>query len=470
MEFTGCVYETPCASKTDVEWRVDAKSGSRYPIDLTRAELAGMELVGLPVRVEHMDRPEHKSVYNNEVGTVTGVSTDPATGKTDVTYVLHDNTAGLVAKTLTKNGTIKDLSLNHSYFPDTQAVVPVEISLCAQGARKGTHIYKQPPIIGIKASANDTPTANSRAPMASNEQTAVAAVTAPPQAMDASTSDQQPAAPEHGGEPAAAAAPAPEVAAPKNPPTGATHIEFLETIGDKVGDPTLVKELYDRVGNLMKYGAQKNESARELQMKLDVLEDANNRIKENNSQTAEQMIAVMNDLYRQFSPANVMSDNAAQEASKALVESPHLLKALQGVPVMASAITINASSKAQVDKQMQNDALQRQLMESKAAVALYEKQLGTMNSEVSLWAPSEQPQQQQQPQQQPQQQQQQPVQVAASGATLHHKRARTSGSAGLLPNWVREQCGNYQEASYQPQKIYGSDFEHPERMRSGATA
>ena len=46
MEYTGCVYEAPAASPADVEWRTDAETGQRFPWDLTRDQISGMEFRG----------------------------------------------------------------------------------------------------------------------------------------------------------------------------------------------------------------------------------------------------------------------------------------------------------------------------------------------------------------------------------------------------------------------------------------
>ena len=121
MEFSGCVYADPKTRVEEKEWRVDESSGVRFPFDLTRDELAGMNLVDLPMRIEHT---ENDKVYENEVGRVVDVARDPSTGYTAVKWRLHDNAAGLTAKTLTEKGTIRELSLGHEYDASTGRVTP----------------------------------------------------------------------------------------------------------------------------------------------------------------------------------------------------------------------------------------------------------------------------------------------------------------------------------------------------------
>ena len=438
MEFAGCVYADPRSCSREVQW-AESDDGRKYPVDLTRAELAAMDLVGLPVRIEHQARPEHAAIYNNEVGRVTGCRVDPATGKTDVTYTLHDNPAGHTAKTLTKLGTIRELSLHHRFFPDTGAVEPVEISLCEKGARNGTCIYKGLSDCGNKVTQETPPPISAKMS---------AATVAPPSAEGNNASDKP--------QVAAEASEAPKEAAPAKPaaPVQLSHVEFLETIGSHIKDPQLTKELFDRYGKVMQFGAKQGETAKNLQVKLDALEEANTKIRENNAVSAEQMIAVMNDMYRKWSPSTVMTEDCAKEASQVLVDNPSLMDAFRGVPIMASAITQSSVKREKSEAQEENNLLHTQLQKSKASLAMYEQQITAMNGNAELW---------QTPAYAPPLQQQQPIAVECSAGT---KRLRTGApdAGGLVPAWLRESCGQYEGDSFQQQKIHSNDFTNPDRI------
>ena len=231
--FTGCVYNDPRERPEDVEWVLDPVTNERsHPWDLTKAQIRGMDLSNLPVMIEHMDSPEHKDVYGNEVGRTISSSIDPVTGKTDITYRLHDTHAGFAAKTLTKLGSIKELSLHHTYYPSTGQVTAIEVSLCAKGARSGTQIYKG----GTNSSKNSSVKKTSFVDICASDK------------MDTSQV-QQPTLMAEGSEPPyaqEAAQQAPQQAAPQ------TTLEFWEDIASKVEDKEKQKEMYDRIGGYMK--------------------------------------------------------------------------------------------------------------------------------------------------------------------------------------------------------------------------
>ena len=440
MEFEGCIYDTPCKSPEEFEWQVDAVTGKRYTNDLTCQQLSTMPLVGLPVRIEHQDRKEHKSIYNNEVGTVTEAHIDPKSGRTTVRYTLHDNPAGFTAKTLTNTGTIRDLSLHHRFYPDTGVVQPVEISLCTQGARKGTHIYKDPRKCGLNKEQNSTsnpvaiPVTMSEPVKEKDAPADAPVVDVTEEVAQQNTLGEQPAPAE------------PDSDAPAQ---ATSNQDFLEVVSKHVKDPAVLNELYSRFGNLMKYGCDQGEIAKELKIKLSALEEANKKITENNAQTAEQMIAVMNDLYRRFSPDCVQNEDCLKEASKELGENPNLMNMLRGMPVMASAISLSTSrnTTAAQEHETATIAMQKDLQNSKATVAMYEKQIGSMQGFTSdpLWEPAAKPVSvvEQSP-------------AVAVVCSAGNKRQRSSS---LVPNWLRAQCGEYQEANYNQQKVFDNDFD-----------
>lgn len=64
-EYTGCVYADPCETAAEVTWRRDPVTGRDFPWDLTRAQMAKLDLKNLPVRLEHVERDN--SAYDNQV-------------------------------------------------------------------------------------------------------------------------------------------------------------------------------------------------------------------------------------------------------------------------------------------------------------------------------------------------------------------------------------------------------------------
>ena len=226
-----------------------------------------------------------------------------------------------------------------------------------------------------------------------------------------------------------------------------SHESFLEKISGALSnaDPALQKELWDRYGGLMKESIQMREQVNKLEESNKLLKETNDKISENHKVTAEQMIKVMDDLYKKFAPAVQLSDETRKEATKELSQNPNLLEVLRSVPVMASAIQQRdvQSVKSTVDVTKHNEALQKGLAESRAAVAYYEKTLSGMHSEPpKIWeAPKEAPV---------------AVAVNASGSK---KRA-----ASVVPDWLRAEAGRYDDAAFGGQKIYKNDYNHPERL------
>lgn len=139
-EFSGCLYETPTADGGERDWRLDPVSGEKYPFDLTLSEVKSMSIEGVPIRLEHVEEGFERG---DEVGRVTEVCVHPVTGYTACKFTLHDTIAGRSTAELIKNDTLRSLSLGHDYDFSTGATTAKEVSICFEGARKGTHLYKQ---------------------------------------------------------------------------------------------------------------------------------------------------------------------------------------------------------------------------------------------------------------------------------------------------------------------------------------
>ncbi|KAK3282971.1 hypothetical protein CYMTET_9317 [Cymbomonas tetramitiformis] len=129
MRFRGCIYADPPRKR----------QGVSDITEITMEELQELDLVGLPVCVEH-GGPQR--------GVVESQNTDPVSGYTTVDYRLFDDVAGETLAALTRTGRLRDLSLCHNIYPDDSKPMiewekePVEVSLCMRGGRPGTHIFR----------------------------------------------------------------------------------------------------------------------------------------------------------------------------------------------------------------------------------------------------------------------------------------------------------------------------------------
>ncbi|KAK3249918.1 hypothetical protein CYMTET_40682 [Cymbomonas tetramitiformis] len=129
MRFRGCIYADPPRKR----------QGVSDITEITMEELQELDLVGLPVCVEH-GGPQR--------GVVESQNTDPVSGYTTVDYRLFDDVAGETLAALTRTGRLRDLSLCHNIYPDDIKPMiewekePVEVSLCMRGGRPGTHIFR----------------------------------------------------------------------------------------------------------------------------------------------------------------------------------------------------------------------------------------------------------------------------------------------------------------------------------------
>jgi hypothetical protein len=119
--FWGCIYDSPVG-----------RGAIPGPRDLTIDEIKSMNLIGLPIRVEHQE---------GDVGRVIDCRIDPLTGKTEVCFELSTSPSGIAARSMIQNESIRQLSLKHLVYPN-RVMVPEEVSLCIKGARPQTDVYK----------------------------------------------------------------------------------------------------------------------------------------------------------------------------------------------------------------------------------------------------------------------------------------------------------------------------------------
>ena len=357
-EFAGCLYERPTPDGGSRDWRVDETTGSRFPYDLTRSEIAGMRLSGVPIKIEHAVGKAFAK--GDEVGTVIDAATDPVTGYTACKFALHDTVSGRTIARLIRGGVLNSLSLGHEYDTSTGDVDAREVSVCFNGAREGTRLFKETSdfdrfkqkvvasgrraaLVSIAASLATT---SPPIPVVMDTSVATGA-TAPTPVVPAATQQQQQQQQRH---------PAADV--PADPITqalsaGATPSQVGAEVADgsaapvddaapsmdlpdlleKVtanADETLATELYKQIAGLaekMRAGEKTNADLTSEKEKL-VAKIKDTEIK--NKKEASNVVATMNALLEEFSCGQSINcgleQNQAQEAVFA------------AVPVLASAI------------------------------------------------------------------------------------------------------------------------------------
>ena len=155
-EFAGCVYRSP----------EDNPYAPRAVGDLTRRELDGMRLEGLPIKVAH---GKHTDV---EIGKITSEFTGKD-GSKHINFEIFDEPHTQLYREGLKQHWYTHLSLGHDVDPK-RGMVPKEVSICHLGARNGTTIFsgtdldaykhremhaEQPPVTMAENSTSATPNA-----------------------------------------------------------------------------------------------------------------------------------------------------------------------------------------------------------------------------------------------------------------------------------------------------------------------
>jgi hypothetical protein len=407
MEFAGCIYDKPVLAASEKR-NFLFQDGKKYPFDLTADELRHMELVGLPIRLEHTDT----KLYNVGVTTDALVESD---GRASVKFKLSETPAGWATQKLVEGGTVRELSLGHDFFPDSGKVMAKEVSIVFKGARPGSLIYKQTDYF------DNLRRASSSVKMNASDSQPVALV------ADEVTPVQDAPAP---------TAAAVEVASHTNPLE-----DFLERASANM-EPGMQKELWENFGNVMS-------QRRELKDKLDMvtaenktLSEVKEKMHESHTQLAREITTVMSDLYQKFIPNTSVSEDTCRAATEELVNgnNPNLFKMLQPIQVMASAIQKRVEDDHSV--KTENDELKKQMQSAKAAVCYYENTWNGL-SDRPLW----------------QQASNNAVAMKASAApdVPAAKRSRS------VPDWLSGQIGEY-GASTHNDRIFPKDFTRPDRL------
>lgn len=315
---------------------------------MTRSEIAGMRLTGVPIKIEHATGEAF--ARGDEVGTVIDSATDPETGYTACKFALHDTVGGRTIARLIRGGALNALSLGHEYDTATGGVDAREVSVCFNGAREGTRLFKETSdfdrfkrkvvassrraeLVSIISSA----TASRTSPV-TMEATGAAAQTLVVPSVDASAAPVAPsseavaqvaadAAP--AGADGAASGSAPPVADASGSVASMDLTELLERVTANA-DETLATELYKQIAGLaekMRAGEKTNADLVAEKEEL-VAKIKDTELK--NKEEASKVVATMNALLEEFSCGQSINcgleQNQAQEAVFA------------AVPVLASAI------------------------------------------------------------------------------------------------------------------------------------
>ena len=324
-EFSGCLYESPTPDGGDRDWRVDSATGREYPFDLTVSEVKNMKIEGVPIRLEHHEEGFERG---DEVGRVVEVSTHPVTGHTACKFRLHDTIAGRTAADLIENDTLRSLSLGHEYDVTTGATKANEVSICFEGARKGSRVYKEiDEYEKIKKENMSAANAQSEPVV---DAPATAAVSTPVE-----TAPQEDA-------------PVADDAAPVAPPPAAERdlTDLLHEVAK--GQPAeIAEQLFEQIATIAervksgddaaKVAEQKMSEMRAqneaLQKQLKNSDEAMKKVNAEAEQKAKEAVAVFNSLMKQYVGATHVpvdyDEKAPEDAYKKVAHS---------VPVLASAL------------------------------------------------------------------------------------------------------------------------------------
>jgi hypothetical protein len=308
QQYSGCLYETPTAEGKERDWRVDPTSGSEYPFDLTTNEILKMRFEGLPIKIEHTHEGFSEG---DEVGRVKETTTDPTSGYTAVKFALHDTTAGRTVARLIKSGVLDSLSLGHLYEVASGTLTPSEVSVCFNGARPGSCLYKE---MDEYDRFRSTVHAKGRTMAALND---------PPQG----TNDEI-AASVGGGA---------VVSAPMNIADLLTSVTSVSGVNEE--DATeLFKQVQDMVNSRKASGDE-----REMQRNLIAnLEKQVAGMSQKNKSDSSKIVSIMNALLAEYTGSdNVIAEGADGESD--------LRQVAMQVPVLASALSAHKQAGVKVD-------------------------------------------------------------------------------------------------------------------------
>jgi hypothetical protein len=318
---------------------------------LTKEQLLGMNLIGIPVHVEHHDTP---------VGRIVSASMSDASA--DVQWEMNDCPAGWTAEQLMALGEARELSLKHIKHANG-SLTPVEVSLVVKGARPESLIHIKPgelttvkeTLVLASAMAEVTPAAEAPAP------------------VDA-------AAPVETIEP-----PAKVQKLDVNDPTA-----FIHNISTKVTDKDTLQNIVDFIAQTMEKQVNTTTEMEKIMAAKEALEAAVNANKESSKTVVTDIVQVLSQLYNRFAPNAKVNEAGKAEFASLLLEKPSALEFAQPLLVAASAIAERTAhiEKAAQDSQIQAQMQHIQSLQSKLNV------VKKMNAPISVqpnWTPAATP-------------------------------------------------------------------------------
>lgn len=358
--YTGCVYADP----------PDSTSVQNF-MELSKQDLANMRLVGLPLKVEHTGPPR---------GEIVDQHTDDQTGYTTVTFEVFDDYAGDALCRMIANGKLPDLSLCHNLYAsqdlpfDEWKKEPVEVSLCLQGARPGTHICS---VECSNRNDEGKPTMLARiikmsASQIGKEGDAISNAAPPPVVSEAPPSTQNVHVPQAESHPVTLSerprdeqgrflsAPVSDTAPPV-PTTnnaGASGSIGKGGLGDIANrieriaqglDSKVSNELIDTVGDILMAHVQAHEKLKQvetdsqtLRTKCESLEKDNETMRAERKaefgKMAGDIADALSDIYMQYN-GSPMDQTSKKELISELDRNPKIAKTFQGLPMATVAMS-----------------------------------------------------------------------------------------------------------------------------------
>jgi len=273
---------------------------------LKRNEILAMNLIGLPICVQH---------YNNPVGTV--VAASMSEDSADIEWRLNEDASGWAAEALIHNGAARELSLKHNKNPDG-SLTPLEVSLCLKGARPDTKIQND---------NINTLGGVSLKEVAASAMSTEAPPVVPPEAPPAETIFP--------GD----AAPVDEPASKKlKLDDGDAHMAFVQDLATKITDKETLQSVIDYVGANMQQFVETKAEMNKLMEAKNALEKAVDVGKESSKNVVSDITKVLMQLYGSYAPHSKISDSQREEFVNHISANPVALDVLKPILVAASSI------------------------------------------------------------------------------------------------------------------------------------
>ena len=449
---------------------------------LTRDDLKSMDLVGLPVKIEHM-----KTV----VGKITA-SKLLDNGTMMVKYTLNKDVPGYITDQLIKDGHLTELSLSH--IDNGTRKIPTEVSVVFKGARPETKILRSQAIEGINRQREYISGGEQNFVRASYKQTLQGLMSgtedggSTPQAMEAPAAAVAADSPHQAEENAAKAAAAAPLAEPSavgseepaakrqktDGPASADEdcanmdpsrrLEVLERIVAGIPDFETKKQLYGLTSGLMAEIMEKEKICNDKDNQISSL----NKIKETNEANTEanarSTAAVIAELLQLYNPQYVKNDSLSDEFVRTMSTNPQVYEFLRPIEVCASQIKAEREQINNAKRVQELDAYRKKCEQLQSQLGAYTRMGGHVPPVVKeVQQPVEMAAVAPKPVEHEMWKAAVPaVQVAASaGKAAMAPAGVTQKKESVIPEFLRKQLGSYNNGSYGSDRVMPSDFSRP---------